>query len=211
MGEAEGGAEKQIRLSRDVVTMVTCSEMTCEKSAFAKGLCKRHYERRRCGVSPEPRSLVERFQGKVDKENGPIHLVYGQCWVWKASLTKWGYGQFKYGDTMELAHRVAWFILHGAWPTLCVLRHCDNPPCVNPTHLFLGTDADNAADRAAKGRGNSPRGERNHNVKLTENDVLDIRSLSAMGATRRTLAEEYGIGLANVSSVITRRAWRHVP
>jgi AraC-like DNA-binding protein len=96
----------------------------------------------------------KRFWAKVDK-NGPTHPVHGQCWVWVASTNPKGYGTCGWKGKTELAHRVM-AIRHGLIADIrdprCVLHHCDNPGCVNPAHLWLGTRDDNMADMKAKGR-----------------------------------------------------------
>src|SRR5690606_35598865 len=85
-----------------------------------------------------------RFIAKVD--------MRGDCWVWTATRMSRGYGYFYANGKMRGAHRVAWAIAHGYFPDVHVLHRCDNPPCVRPDHLFLGTQRDNMADMAAKGR-----------------------------------------------------------
>ncbi len=128
-------------------------------------------------AGPARRPLEERFWTKVEKR-GPQ-----DCWPWTAA-TALGYGVIREGGhdgQMLRAPRVSWEIHHGLIPPdLCVLHHCDNPPCVNPAHLFLGTRADNARDRAAKGRTADPEttrrvGEANSRAILTEDDVREIR------------------------------------
>lgn len=87
-----------------------------------------------------------RFWPKVDKSEN--------CWLWRGSRQTHGYGTFYYQGTMHLSHRISWILTYGEIPTgLCVLHKCDNPPCVNPQHLFLGTHVDNMIDRERKGRG----------------------------------------------------------
>lgn len=96
------------------------------------------------GRKPSPLTPEERFWAKVEK--GP------DCWEWKAFRNK-GYGKFTYNGRMYLAHRLSWILTNGPIPDgLGVLHSCDNPPCVNPDHLFLGTQLDNMRDASNKGR-----------------------------------------------------------
>lgn len=153
---------------------------------------------------------IARFWSKVDKTKG--------CWEWIGSRVRTGYGQFGVGGRrvnggdMYLAHRISWIIHYGNIPAgLCVLHHCDNPACVNPQHLFLGTDKDNAVDRDKKGRRNIPKGESNHNSKLTNNDVQDIRWLYASGDyTITELGNKYHVAHSTISRAITRQCWKEV-
>jgi hypothetical protein len=92
--------------------------------------------------------VTDRFWSKVDRSGGP-----DACWPWMAYRNRDGYGSFRVDDHTESAHRVAWVEENGPVPEgMDVLHHCDNPPCCNPRHLFLGTAADNARDSVAKGR-----------------------------------------------------------
>lgn len=93
---------------------------------------------------------------------------------------------------------------------LHVLHHCDNPPCVNPAHLFLGTNADNVADKTAKGRGRGGRGEAHRNAKLTADQVREIRELAASGLTQREIAARYGVRHTAIGKILRGERWGHL-
>ncbi|HZV74586.1 MAG TPA: HNH endonuclease [Conexibacter sp.] len=152
------------------------------------------------------------FWSKVDVA-GP-----DECWRWTACCNPAGYGQGTRHRTIFRAHRASWEIHHGPIPYgLNACHNCDNPPCVNPAHLFLGTQQDNVHDMLAKGRDrlhfreSPPAGESNANAKLTADKVREIRTLYAAGGWRHAdLAERFGISRALVSFITSGRAWRHV-
>lgn len=134
-----------------------------------------------------------------------------ECWVWAGSaLNPFGYGQYRFPKGTRkprTAHRASWTLHNGPIPPrLCVLHRCDNPRCVNPEHLFLGTQAENMRDMVLKGR--SLKGERANGSKLTDNDVREIRSNKIL--TLAELASKYGISLRNVYYIVTQQTWRHV-
>lgn len=152
------------------------------------------------------KSLEERFWAKVDKTS--------ECWIWtgaKRDGTRYGVISSSKGRKMLDAHHVAYELVIGAIPDGSqVLHRCDNPPCVNPAHLFLGTQAENMRDMVQKGR--SGIGSRNPKSKLTETDVVAIRLAYAQyGAkVRSRLAATYSISLAHVSDIAHGRYWKHV-
>lgn len=118
------------------------------------------------------------------------------CWLWQRSKTNKGYGQFQAGYTMVLAHRMSWFLTYGEIPDgLCVLHACDNRLCVNPSHLFLGTKADNNADMRSKRR--AVGGWRRS--RLTKTQVAEIQAMAAT-STYRQIAVKF-----NVSNTHARR------
>ena len=158
-----------------------------------------------------------RFWSKVDQSDGP-----DSCWLWVAGCSPDGYGAFgisnKGGGATPWrrvrAHRFAWTLLNGPIPDgLCICHNCDTPRCVNPSHLFIGTHADNVADKVAKGRarGGSPPGEANPRAKLSSADVLEMRDLYEAGSmSQAAIGSIYGVCQAHVSDVVRRQIWTHI-
>lgn len=142
------------------------------------------------------------FWDKVDKGPG--------CWTWTASRDLAGYGQFGFRRRVERAHRVSWILHNGEIPSgQKVLHRCDNPPCVNPAHLFLGTQADNVRDMFAKGRNRTSRGEAVNTAKLTATQVLEILDLKGQ-ADQVTIAAVYGVSRTLISEIHRRKVWKHL-
>lgn len=132
-----------------------------------------------------------------------------ECWPWTGVLLGSGYGQFYAAGRQLLAHRAIYELAHGIAPgALFVCHHCDNPSCVNPAHLFLGTPADNSRDMSIKGR--AARGERSGVNKVTDVDVCEIRRLASEGHEQRSIAARFGISQTNVGMIVRRETWRHV-
>lgn len=147
-------------------------------------------------------SAQDRFWAKVQKGDG--------CWEWTAALLITGYGHFRghNGQTIK-AHRFAWIETNGPIPDgLNVLHRCDNPKCVRPSHLFLGTKADNSRDMAEKGR--STQGIKDSQAKLDDDKVRLIRQQSAEGVSQPEIANRFGIDKSNVSRIVNRKTWKHV-
>ncbi|MCP4006658.1 MAG: HNH endonuclease [bacterium] len=149
------------------------------------------------------RPVKERFMEKfrADYSTG--------CWEWTAAKNACGYGIIGFAGGSLLAHRVAWEIFFGEITEPCVLHHCDNPGCVNPEHLFLGTQQDNIADMKEKGRARAPerRGEDVPTSKLTEKQVLEIR---ADPRVQREIAADYGVHQVTVGEIKRREIWTHI-
>jgi hypothetical protein len=133
------------------------------------------------------------------------------CWLWKGRLNAKGYGSCCGG----LAHRFAYRTLVGAIPDgLYVLHHCDTRNCVNPQHLYVGTQKDNVADMWRRGRANH-RGQRpgeGHSLaKLTWDKVIEIRRRRAIGETQQKLADEFGVGREQIAKIDRNERWKVAP
>lgn len=161
---------------------------------------------------PSDRPLAERFWEKVNKLGPVLPGMWDRCWVWTGSVRcKFGYGAIGYKRTSLLAHRVSWELANGPIANeLCVLHKCDNPACVNPEHLFLGTYADNKLDAKMKGRHRWPvlRGERSPNHKLTWEIVNEIRRRCASGERQISVATSLGLTRQSVSKIVRRDQWK---
>ena len=133
------------------------------------------------------------------------------CWEWTGWNNGAGYGAIGKGQKSYLATRWAYYIEHGDDPgDECVCHTCDNPGCVNPAHLWLGTIGDNNRDAWQKGRSFQPEtlpGEQNTQAKLTEQDVREIRKSNEL---QRILAEQYGVCHQLISQIKTGKIWKHV-
>ena len=201
-----------------------CSVEGCNSTNYeARGLCKKHYDyaKNTGQLNNLPKKTLEqRFWEKVNK-NGPIHpVLQTPCWVWTAAPNPKGYGVISLGSEGKgnvLAHRLSWEIQHGDIPkSLCVLHKCDNPPCVNPEHLFLGTKLDNNRDMIAKGRFKPDpscyvHGAQHGNSKLSDDVVREARVRFGKGkATIKELAKENAVSKATMHAALTRQTWRHV-
>lgn len=151
----------------------------------------------------QPRPLADRFWEKVDKRDA------NECWPWLASTKQGGYGRIsdECGRPQQ-AHRVSYGLTFGPIPDGNVVCHrCDNPRCVNPSHLFLGTQADNLRDMRSKGRGNPLRGIQHPKARLTEELAQLLRHDPR---SHRQLARAFGIGKSTVGMIKARVTWTHV-
>lgn len=165
------------------------------------------------------KTLSERFWPRVQKSSG--------CWEWLGSRFKNGYGRLMVNKKRVKAHRVAFELLNGPIPAGRLVCHtCDNPTCVRPDHLFLGTNATNSADMVRKGRQATrangrhvsvkapervPRGPQGPRIRLTPEQVREIRTRYASGGTtQRALGAEYGVSRSTVNALVRRISWRWI-
>jgi hypothetical protein len=154
---------------------------------------------------------VERFWKRVNKE-GPIpgfNAELGPCWVWTGTLLSTGYGQMAIGARERFStHRLAWLLHTGKSPDGQINHKCDNPSCVRPSHLYDGTQADNAKDAAERlryhARGNHCR------AKINPDIVREIRMRRESGETLQAIGDRFGITKQNVRLIVKGLAWVHV-
>lgn len=146
------------------------------------------------------------FWAKVDFDGPvPAHRPdLGPCWLWTGGLFTTGYGAVRWERRMRTAHSVAWELEHGP-ATLFVLHECDVRPFIR--HLFEGTQADNMADAAAKGR--IAHGEASARARLTEADVRAIRKMRQAGSLQREIAAAFRVGRATIEDILVGRTWGH--
>lgn len=147
---------------------------------------------------------ADRFWSHVTKTD--------KCWLWNLSVDRKGYGQVRVGSRTMRAHRVAYELTHGPIGPHFACHTCDNPRCVRPDHIFLGSNLDNVRDMDAKGRRRTVvyRGADHPNARLTEDDVRSIRAALAAGATIDEVANRYPVSCAAIGAISSGRTWRHV-
>lgn len=157
-------------------------------------------------VIPRDPFMMARFFSKVE-----IQAYGAGCWLWQGAENSNGYGRFTLGDEHLLAHRVAFIIFHGEIPAGKVVCHtCDNRKCVNPRHLWLGSQSENLKDAAAKGRLKLPdtRAQKNGNTTLTWPDVKAIRRMYRQGSRQADLAAAYSVHPGTIKNIVTEKTWR---
>lgn len=133
-----------------------------------------------------------------------------ECWNWKSSCDKDGYGDWRDSPLERKTHRMSYVLTYNInIDGLCVLHSCDNPKCCNPKHLFLGTHQDNVKDKVSKGR--QCVGEENGNHKLTKKDVTEIRELYSSGTYfQKELAKKYGVHQRHISEIVCKKHWKNI-
>lgn len=147
--------------------------------------------------------IAERLWSKVDVR-GP-----DECWEWQGASQQKGHGVIRVGDRNVMTHRLAYELTNGPIPSGQMIRHtCDNPPCCNPAHLIPGTHLDNTADMVSRER--QERGQRHHNARLSDVDVIEIRRLANAGIPHREIAKQFGIHRQYVSSLKRGKSWKHL-
>jgi hypothetical protein len=184
----------------------TCTIDGCERKMQAKGLCGSHYQlKRRYG---DPLAPKAKYFDPRDALKARTKIADNGCMEWTGSTISDGYGMMKVSGKSMLAHRFSYTQAFGEIPEgQLVLHRCDNPSCVNPDHLFLGTDQDNVSDMFAKGRGRKAKGSGHGRTNLTEDQV---RSIRADPRKLRDIAADYGLGKSAVGYIKSRVNWGHI-
>ena len=195
--------------------MSACCYVGCDRPVDARGMCSTHYmQKRRAGLLPvgtrSHAPVEERFWRQVKKTPG--------CWEWMGkSKDHRGYGQIGMGGKgakQELVHRFSYTLHKGQIPDGLVVMHaCDNPRCVNPDHLSVGTKSENTLDAVRKGRWKAIPplhcGEDQHSSKLTAEAVRLIRDNPQIST--KELAIRYGTNVTSIQKVRSRKTWKHLP
>ena len=189
---------------------MVCSVLHCDKAVFARGWCANHYRAWR--VYGDPTKVVQKqVHGKSLRERFFHYTKQSAgCWEWAGSKDANGYGRLNVGGKPILASRASFLLHHGDVPAgKCVCHKCDNPGCVNPEHLFIGTQAENVADMHTKGRARKRGlpGVTHHAAKMTPEAVREIR---AGGKSDAHWATHFGVSRATVHAIRTGKTWAHI-
>ena len=153
------------------------------------------------GIKLKPKH-IERFWRHVTKLNDD------ECWEWQLGLSVTGYGKMKIRPKTMATHRFS-FVIHNLYSPEMVLHSCDNRKCVNPKHLRAGNHIENMADMTARNR--QATGMRHGFTKITDEQVLELRSMYAAGVKMKAIAIHFGINKGSVANIACGRCWRHLP
>lgn len=195
------------------MSKATCAHPACERDSRAVGLCANHYQQklyaeRRTAQSRQYRvgypDLEERFHSKY------VRGADSQCWEWRGARREFGHGIITRNGRVEVASRIALELATGepAPDGMLACHRCDNPPCVNPKHLYWGTRQDNANDAVARSR--YALGSDRPQARLIESNVADIKRRRAAGETIAELSREFGVSQPTIRSITTGKKWKHV-
>ena len=154
---------------------------------------------------PRPSTTPETFWDKVDWE------AETECWLWTGAKLPHGYGTVCLNRQRLYAHRYAWAFVNGPIPKgLNILHKCDVPACINPDHLYAGTQRENLIDCIRRGRANRVRGSAHGQSKLTEDQVLELRKERTKGLSYAKLGKHFGISETQARSIVLGTWWKHL-
>ena len=186
----------------------TCSIDGCCTKSRKRGWCEKHYSRWKNHGSPtKVKAISHRWMTLQERFNAQYEVVTESgCWIWMGSLTR-HYGTIWVDGRAVSSHRISYIIHIGDIPDgLNVLHRCDVYSCVNPNHLFIGTQKDNMSDMTKKGR--SLVGSMNSAAKLSESDVRNI--LHRKGERLAGIAKDYGVTLQSIWNIMNGKTWTHI-
>jgi len=186
-----------------------------EKRRKQREYAKAYYWRKKNGEGPrppgKPANTPEVLWSKVDKK------TENECWNWMGLKNEQGYGRVQINEYSYYAHRVIfdlvnpgviqWNAPRNSSESGFLLHTCDNPSCCNPKHLFVGTHADNMADKAAKGRSPDYTGDKGPRCKLSMSQAQEIRELRKQGVSARELSKQYGISLPSIKTLLAGKSY----
>lgn len=185
-----------------------CLEPGCDRRKHSRGLCDRHYQKRcyNCLPLPPRTSLKDRLMRRI-----VVREDCG-CWEWQGRRRIDGYGQIRVDGRTLVTHRVAAHVFSAfdLSSPMKVCHYCDNPPCVNPKHLFIRTHSDNMQDMVAKGRISLKNGVESANAKLNDWKVLRIRFMKSLGEKNARIADIFGVHNATIWGIVNSRSWKHL-
>ncbi len=182
-------------------TVCECGQPKDYRAQHCKACAWRYSLPKRWGQRNSTERVLERFLIKVDRS--------GDCWIWMGRQDTDGYGITHAWGNQWRAHRLAYHLYHGEVPDgMHVCHSCDNRACVNPAHLFAGTNQDNTADRNRKGR--QAKGERTNHNKLTPDQVRELRQRYEQGEVVHHLARAFGIADSSAWAIVRREHWKHI-
>ncbi len=199
--------------SRSAPALAQADEKTCEQCQTAARAMNKLILRDELSLD-----FQKAFWSKTDCVEG------GACWLWKAAKTTHGYGAVKIAGRVLFAHRVAYALINRSTPVDKLVCHsCDNPACINPLHLFLGSHADNSRDMRNKNRqaigarngtktcpASIARGDKHGRSILSSEQVANIKRLLSAGETCRKIGSMFGVGRSTVGEIKRGRTWTHI-
>lgn len=198
---------------------IECIISDCTNKPKAHGLCPKHYERKRKhgnSLTVLPKSKPPLTKSKYKSANEMfldrfVALSKNDCWEWEGFKTKEGYGRFEWKGKRYNAARFSYEYYLGKFDeNLFVCHKCDNPPCINPEHLFLGTHKENMHDRDVKKRNFIPTGEKNPKAILNEDNVIEIRKLLDSGHSLNELSALFKVSKDAIHNIKTKKTWGHI-